>query len=75
VPEVEEQGEDLLECVDHQPSSFERGKPRSILRLLSYKNNLLYMCFTYCYIKLQELSEIVDAFITILAYFTIFLPC
>jgi hypothetical protein len=26
VPEEEEQGEDLLECVDHQPSSFERGK-------------------------------------------------
>jgi hypothetical protein len=27
VPEEEEQGEDLPECVDHQPSSFERGKP------------------------------------------------
>jgi hypothetical protein len=27
VPEVEEQEEDLPECVDHQPSSFERGKP------------------------------------------------
>jgi hypothetical protein len=43
VPEVEEQGEDLPEWVDHQPSSFERGKPRSILSLLLYKNNLLYM--------------------------------
>jgi hypothetical protein len=30
VPEAEEQGEDLPECVDHQPSSFEQGKPRSI---------------------------------------------
>jgi hypothetical protein len=27
VLEEEEQGEDLPECVDHQPSSFERGKP------------------------------------------------
>ena len=27
VPEEEEQGEDLPECVDHQPSSFEHGKP------------------------------------------------
>jgi hypothetical protein len=27
VPEEEEQGEDFPECVDHQPSSFERGKP------------------------------------------------
>jgi hypothetical protein len=26
VLEVEEQEEDLPECVDHQPSSFERGK-------------------------------------------------
>jgi hypothetical protein len=37
VPEEEEQGEDLPECVDHQPSSFERGKPWSILILLLYK--------------------------------------
>jgi hypothetical protein len=42
VPEVEEQGEDLPECVDHQPSFFERGKPRSILSLLLYKSNFLY---------------------------------
>jgi hypothetical protein len=31
VPEEEEQGEDLPEYVDHQPSSFKRGKPRSII--------------------------------------------
>ena len=34
----EEDVEELLECPDHRPSSFERGKPRSIflpgLRLL-----------------------------------------
>jgi hypothetical protein len=31
VPEDEEEvGEDLPECPDHHPSSFERGKPRSI---------------------------------------------
>jgi hypothetical protein len=31
VPEEnEEVGEDLPECPDHHPSSFERGKPRSI---------------------------------------------
>jgi hypothetical protein len=34
VSEVDEQEEDLPECVDHQPSFFERGKPRSILSLL-----------------------------------------
>jgi hypothetical protein len=43
VPEEEEKGEDLPECVDHQPSLFERGKPWSILSLLLYKNNSLYM--------------------------------
>jgi hypothetical protein len=43
VPEEKEQEEDLPECVDHQPSSFERGKARSILSLLLYKSNSLYI--------------------------------
>jgi hypothetical protein len=52
VLEVEEQEEDLTECVDHQPSFFRRGKPQSILSLLLYKSNLLYMSLIYCCIKL-----------------------
>jgi hypothetical protein len=52
VTEEEEQGEELPECVDHQPNSLERGKPRSILSLLLYKSNSLYMSFIYCCIKL-----------------------
>jgi hypothetical protein len=43
VSEVEEQEDDLSECVDHQPSSFERGKPQNILTLLLYKSNSLYI--------------------------------
>jgi hypothetical protein len=45
VPKEEEQGEELElpECIDHQPSSFERGKPRSILNPLFYSSNSLYM--------------------------------
>jgi hypothetical protein len=44
VPEVaEEVGEDLEECPDRRPSSFERGKPRSILSLLLYKINSFYI--------------------------------
>jgi hypothetical protein len=39
VPEEEELGEELPKCVNHQPRSFERGKPRSILSLLLYKSN------------------------------------
>jgi hypothetical protein len=42
VPKEEEQGEDLPECVDHQPS---RGKPRSILNSLFYSSNSLYMSY------------------------------
>jgi hypothetical protein len=35
----EEASEELHECPDHRPSSFEKGKPRSILSLLLYKGN------------------------------------
>jgi hypothetical protein len=52
VPEKEELGEELPECVDHQPSSFERGKPWSILSLLLYESNSLYMSYIYYCIKL-----------------------
>jgi hypothetical protein len=45
VPEEEEQGEELPECVDHQPSSLERGKPRSILNSLFYSSNSLYTSY------------------------------
>ena len=76
VPEEEEQGEDLPECVDHQPSSFERGKSWSILSLLLYKSNSFYIyVFIYCCIKLYKLIETVDTFITILAYLITLLPC
>jgi hypothetical protein len=43
VPKEEELGEELPECLDHQPSSFERGKPRSILNYLFYSSNSLYI--------------------------------
>jgi hypothetical protein len=53
VQEAEEQGEELPECIDHRPSSFERGKPRSILILLLYKaTNYKYKLYVYCCITL-----------------------
>ena len=53
VPEAEEPVEELPECVDHQPSSFERGKPQSILSILLYKAITLYKyIYIYCCIKL-----------------------
>jgi hypothetical protein len=48
VPEADEEvGEDLLECPDHRPSSFERGKPRSIF-LARFTNILLMLYFNCC---------------------------
>jgi hypothetical protein len=49
VPKEEEQGEELPECVDHQPSSFERGRPRSILNSLFCSSNSLYMSYILLY--------------------------
>ena len=41
-PEGEEQTlEELLECPDHHPTSFLKGKPRSILSLLVFYKILL----------------------------------
>jgi hypothetical protein len=44
--------DELQDCPDHRPSSFERGKSRSILSLLLYESNQLYMSIIYCCIKL-----------------------
>jgi hypothetical protein len=75
VPEVEEQGEDLPECVDPQPSSFERGKPWSILSLLLYKSNQLYMSFIYCCIKyrswVKPLMHLISSLSTLLYPYTL----
>ena len=42
--------EEVLECPDHQPSSFLKGKPRSILSLLCFKNSY----FEYLYFFLMH---------------------
>ena len=41
--------EEVLECPDHQPSSFLKGKPRSILRLLCFRNGY----FEYLYLLMH----------------------
>ena len=48
-PEAQEPGEELQECPDHRPSTFEKGKPRSILSLPILANlcDALYL-FYYC---------------------------
>jgi hypothetical protein len=48
----EEVGEDLPECPDHRPSSFERGKPQSIS--LSQFANILLILYLNCCIKFRS---------------------
>ena len=48
-PLVPEPGEELQECPDHRPSTFEKGKPRSILSL-PILANLLYILHWFYYI-------------------------
>jgi hypothetical protein len=66
VPEADEEvGEDLLECPDHRPSSFERGKPRSIF-LPRFANILLMFYFNCCIMFRSCLQP--------LLYYTLFTP-
>ena len=48
-PEEGANEEDVLECPDHQPSSFLKGKPRSILSLLCFENGY----FEYLYLLMH----------------------
>ena len=48
-PEEGANEEEVLECPNHQPSSFLKGKPQSILSLLCFKNVTLsiFICLTH----------------------------
>ena len=50
-PEAPEPGEELQECPDHRPSTFEKGKPRSILSLPILANlyKVLYLFYYIAY--------------------------
>jgi hypothetical protein len=53
VPEADEEvGKELPECPDHRPSSFERGKPRSI----SFPRFVIILLMLYfnCFIKFRS---------------------
>ena len=47
-PEAQEPGEELQECPDHRPSTFEKGKPRSILSLPILANLYEVLYLFYC---------------------------
>ena len=44
---VAELGEELQECSDHKPSTFEKGKPRSILSHPILANLQYIICLFY----------------------------
>ena len=46
-PEAQEPGEELQECPDHRPNTFEKGKPRSILSLPILANLYDILCLFY----------------------------
>jgi hypothetical protein len=42
-----------VECPDHRPCNFVKGKPQSIISLLISEIQLKYYCYIYCYIKFR----------------------
>ena len=48
-PEGGANEEEVLECPNHQPSSFLKGKPRSIISLLCFENGY----FEYIYLLMH----------------------
>ena len=49
--------EELLECPDHQPSSFLKGKPRSILSLPCFYKYFEYLLFVDDAFRFGENAE------------------
>ena len=46
-PSEEVPDEVAVECPDHRPCNFVKGKPRSILSLLIFEMQLQYYCYLY----------------------------
>jgi hypothetical protein len=42
---------DVVDCPDHTPCNFMKGKPQSIINLLIPEMQLKYYCYIYCCIK------------------------
>jgi hypothetical protein len=42
---------DVVDCPDHTPCNFMKGKPWSIISLIISEMQLKYCCYIYCCIK------------------------
>ena len=70
-PEIQEEqpsgevpDEVAVECPDHCPCNFVKGKPRSILSLLISELQLQYYYFIYCCIKFRCWMQTLAALVT-----------
>ena len=74
-PEIQEEqpsrevpDEVVVECPDHRPCNFVKGKPRSILSLLISEMQLHYYCYIsiyiYCCIKFRCWMQTLAALVT-----------
>jgi len=66
-PEVEvqqaghEEHEEEIECPNHEPASFVKGKPRSILSLPLYFRKITWLCYIYWCITYMSCDETLAA--------------
>ena len=70
-PEIQEEqpsgevpDEVAVECPDHRPCNFVKGKPRSILSLLFSELQLQYYYYIYCCIKFRCWMQTFAALVT-----------
>ena len=70
-PEIQEEqpsgevpDEVAVECPDHRPCNFVKGKPRSILSLLISEMQLQYYYYIYCCIKFRGWMQTIAALVT-----------
>ena len=65
-PSEEVPDEVAVECPDHRPCNFVKGKPRSILSLLISEMQLQYYCYIYiyCCIKFRCWMQTLAALVT-----------
>jgi len=70
VQQVElEEPEEEVECPNHEPASFVKGKPQSILSL-PLLSKVYLICYIYCCIKYTGCDETFAAFYSILVQIT-----
>jgi len=64
-----EEPEEEVECPNHEPALFVKGKPRSILSL-PLISKVYLLCYIYCCIKYRSCDETFAAFYSILVQIT-----